>query len=131
MGKQGGAETERYEPYCGCLNGHVTMIPDPNGRWGRADEGWQDISTARKDGTRVLAYYSADGGVYDIYWDAENGWVSHDYEITNFHQPDFTHWMPRPPDPTDPRAVADDPSGIVQQMTGVAPPSPPKTMEGC
>lgn len=43
----------RYEPYCDCLGGHVSMVPDPNGRWCRAD---------------------------------------------------------------DPRAVADDPSGIVQQM---------------
>ena len=43
----------RYEPHCDCLGGHVTMLPDPNGRWCRA---------------------------------------------------------------TDPRAVADDPSGIVQQM---------------
>ena len=43
----------RYEPHCDCLGGHVSMRPDPNGRWCRAD---------------------------------------------------------------DPRAVADDPSGIVQQM---------------
>ena len=43
----------RYEPHCDCLGGHVSMVPDPNGRWCRAD---------------------------------------------------------------DPRAVADDPSGIVQQM---------------
>lgn len=33
------------------------------------------------------------------------------------------------PDPTDPRAVADAPSGIVQQMPEGAPPSPPKPME--
>ena len=47
----------RYEPHCDCLGGHVSMIPDPNGRWCRGD---------------------------------------------------------------DPRAVADDPSGIVQQMPEVS-----------
>lgn len=29
----------RYEPHCDCLGGHVSMVPDPNGRWCRADEG--------------------------------------------------------------------------------------------
>lgn len=28
----------RYEPHCDCLGGHVTMVPDPNGRWCRADD---------------------------------------------------------------------------------------------
>ena len=28
----------RYEPYCDCLGGHVSMVPDPNGRWCRADD---------------------------------------------------------------------------------------------
>ena len=51
--QDGGAVMTRYEPHCDCLGGHVSMVPDPNGRWCRAD---------------------------------------------------------------DPRAVADDPSGIVQQM---------------
>ena len=27
----------RYEPHCDCLGGHVSMLPDPNGRWCRAD----------------------------------------------------------------------------------------------
>lgn len=31
-------QTERFEPYCDCLGGHVQMIPDPNGRWRRDAE---------------------------------------------------------------------------------------------
>ena len=27
----------RYEPYCDCSGGHVTMLPDPNGQWRRVD----------------------------------------------------------------------------------------------
>lgn len=27
----------RYEPHCDCLGGHVSMVPDPNGRWCRAE----------------------------------------------------------------------------------------------
>ena len=59
--QDGGPAMTRYEPHCDCLGGHVDMIPDPNGRWCRAD---------------------------------------------------------------DPRAVADDPSGIVQQMPEVGEPAP-------
>lgn len=33
----------RYEPHCDCLGGHVSMVPDPNGRWCRADEGGDDL----------------------------------------------------------------------------------------
>lgn len=29
--------TDRYEPHCDCLGGHVSMVPDPNGRWCRAE----------------------------------------------------------------------------------------------
>ena len=65
----------------------------------KADE-WQTISTAPKDGTRVLAYYEADDGVYDVCWDDALGWVSHDYEITNFMQSDFTAWRPLPSPPS-------------------------------
>ena len=46
--QDGGAVMTRYEPHCDCLGGHVSMRPDPNGRWCRAAEGWQDISTAPK-----------------------------------------------------------------------------------
>lgn len=65
----------------------------------RADDGWRDIATAPKDGTRILAYYDADDCIYDVVWDLHghgDGWVSTDYNITNFNQPDFTHWRPLP-----------------------------------
>ena len=34
---QDGGAAVRYEPHCDCLGGHVSMVPDPNGRWCRAD----------------------------------------------------------------------------------------------
>ena len=37
---QDGGAAVRYEPHCDCLGGHVSMCPDPNGRWCRANEGW-------------------------------------------------------------------------------------------
>jgi hypothetical protein len=66
------------------------------------DDGWQPIETAPKDGTRFLAFYVADEGIYDILWDEGLGWVSQDYSIENFMQSDFTHWMPLPPPPVTP-----------------------------
>ena len=67
---------------------------------------WQPIETAPKDGTRVLAFYSADEIIYDVVWnDPDDGWsdvlgfVSTDGEIENFNQPDLTHWMPLPAPP--------------------------------
>lgn len=65
----------------------------------KADE-WQPIATAPRDGTCILAYYAADAGVYDVCWDDALGWVSHDYEITNFMQSDLTHWRPIPAPPS-------------------------------
>ena len=35
---QDGGAAVRYEPHCDCLGGHVSMIPDPNGQWCRADD---------------------------------------------------------------------------------------------
>lgn len=60
---------------------------------------WQPIETAPRDGTRILAYYRADDGIYDVLFDAEAGWVSQDYEITNFLHAAITHWMPLPEPP--------------------------------
>ncbi|MBC7282601.1 DUF551 domain-containing protein [Hoeflea sp.] len=61
---------------------------------------WRPMSKAKKNGTRILAYYAADEGVYDIKYDRHwGGWVSHDYDIVNFAQEDFTHWMPLPEPP--------------------------------
>lgn len=36
--QDGGPAMTRYEPHCDCLGGHVSMVPDPNGRWCRADD---------------------------------------------------------------------------------------------
>lgn len=62
---------------------------------------WRSMDTAPKDGTLILAYYKADAGIYHVLWNDEDhdGWISHDWEITNFEQTDFTHWMPAPPSP--------------------------------
>lgn len=30
--------TDRYEPHCDCLGGHLDMRPDPNGQWCRAED---------------------------------------------------------------------------------------------
>ncbi|WP_314188815.1 hypothetical protein [Paracoccus yeei] len=41
----------RYEPHCDCLGGHVSMVPDPNGRWCRADatpRAWLDVFAERR-----------------------------------------------------------------------------------
>ena len=35
--QDGGAVMTRYEPHCDCLGGHVSMLPDPNGLWCRAE----------------------------------------------------------------------------------------------
>lgn len=34
---QDGGAAVRYEPHCDCLGGHVSMVPDPNGRWCRGE----------------------------------------------------------------------------------------------
>lgn len=63
---------------------------------------WLPMSSAPKDGTLILAYYSADAGIYHVLWNDKDdypGWISHDWEITNFEQSDFTHWMPAPLSP--------------------------------
>ena len=78
----------RYEPHCDCLGGHVSMIPDPNGRWCRADEGIAEMRISIKRvplDPSLAAEIAAD--------------------VTQFL--DGAAQM---------HPVADDPSGIVQQM---------------
>ena len=98
---QDGGAAVRYEPHCDCLGGHVSMVPDPNGRWCRADEGWQDISTARKDGTAILLWASGLDWKYEPipsigWWSPHLGWVGHSL-IAGAP----THWrlLPEPPTP--------------------------------
>ena len=42
-------QTERFEPYCDCLGGHVQMIPDPNGRWRRDAEPRAEVERPTSD----------------------------------------------------------------------------------
>jgi hypothetical protein len=79
------------------------------------DDGWQDISTAPKDGTQILACallsesLTAQGHVPDISvvkWDRDD-WVAmadgyHAIKSqgdlwTSYHEPYVTHWQPLPP----------------------------------
>lgn len=78
----------RYEPHCDCLGGHVSMVPDPNGRWCRADE---DSAEMRIAINRVPLDPSLAAEITA--------------EVTQF----LDDAAQAPP-------VADDPSGIVQQM---------------
>ena len=97
--------TDRYEPHCDCLGGHVSMRPDPNGRWRRADEGWKDISTAPRDGTAILTYSNdcTETESQMVMWwsDAKAercgfGWEAYGVD----HMLDQNHWRPIPAPPT-------------------------------
>ena len=103
----------RYEPYCDCLGGHVSMLPDPNGQWCRADEGWQDISTAPKDRPILVWKPTLFGGHVGIakfdtdehansprpYWRSREAYIGKTEDRSN----PPTHWMPLPakPSPTE------------------------------
>ena len=71
----------------------------------RADlSGWQDISTAPKDGTRIIAMRNERGRAAPsfIYWDYEDGWcgmTAEDEKRVALYKP--TNWMPLPPPPKD------------------------------
>lgn len=77
-------------------------------------EGWRDIVSAPKDGTRVLLWSSTSGGVWWGYWavhganwqptdTGEDGWtsgaVNSSAELVVYIDP--THWMPLPKSPED------------------------------
>ena len=161
----------RYEPHCDCLGGHVSMVPDPNGLWCRADDpravatqpalgydpdcpeckgtgqrdsggthpwgepammmcdcdapqravaddGWQDISTAPKDGTCVILWVIEDhNGNGHMLWPcmmlhdewcweiSDNRNLDYDYEI--IERCEITHWRPLPEPPTPNPTEAD------------------------
>lgn len=75
-------------------------------RLDKAEAGWQDISTAPKDGDDILATDARiDGGFPQVvYWDTDGhaGWNQTDARIT-YHPDFFTHWrrdcltLPPPP----------------------------------
>jgi hypothetical protein len=63
--------------------------------------GWQDISTAPKDGTRVMLSYD-DSVTTGRYWDAWNDGTADWFDdsddvLCGYLKP--THWMPLPPAP--------------------------------
>jgi uncharacterized protein (DUF2237 family) len=57
---------------------------------------WQDISTAPKDGTRILLYRPGNGWCVVIAWWSESAGAYGDY--AGFFK-DATHWMPLPSPP--------------------------------
>ena len=84
----------------------VEMIPEILAALRVAGEGWQDISTAPRDGADVQlwsaegwtpkAHWCAKkGGWYEEYWDAD--WRS--YSESAIYQP--THWRPLPAPPKE------------------------------
>lgn len=72
-----------------------------------AREGWRDIASAPKDGTRVLLAHAS--AAFDGWWDdGEGAWV--DGETDNdgdyiAYRP--SHWMPLPPLPLPPQQERD------------------------
>ncbi|WP_423212280.1 hypothetical protein [Paracoccus yeei] len=131
----------RYEPHCDCLGGHVSMLPDPNGRWCRAEVKPITFNKRGSDwwgtspfGIYVVGKVQCDDTEYWTFWepdadsddtDAATGQYPSERAALSAAQADFKARIlsalvePTMPDPTDPRAVADDPSGIVQQMPEV------------
>lgn len=71
--------------------------------------GWQDISTAPKDGTPILitrpTSYPAEEAYHVVRWEEVDGfWFCHDGKSdTWLRGPDPTHWMPLPAAPTGDR----------------------------
>ena len=111
----------RYEPHCVCLGGHVSMRPDPNGRWCRAatysemelvrDEGWQDISTAPRNGRRVLVWGPDFQTVTEAWFCEETGLWPRDSSHSDEGEPCNvglpSHWRPLPEPPTHITTEAD------------------------
>ena len=72
-------------------------------RLDRAEAGWQDISTAPKDGTSVLVA-DGDGAVFEARWleDHEEWWRTNNDPTDHWGQfIEATHWRPLPPPPSE------------------------------
>jgi hypothetical protein len=90
--------------------------------------GWQDISTAPRDGATVLVAHAKNGAIFTASWDEEvGGWI--DGETNLYGEPltySPSHWMPPPPPPAE-----SSPSGAQQsELTPQAPDSPKKSSDG-
>jgi len=57
---------------------------------------WQDIETAPKDGTNILAVWSKKREVYAVIWWESGNWHEYDYDTD---VEGMTHWMPLPEPP--------------------------------
>jgi hypothetical protein len=66
---------------------------------------WQDIETAPKDGSSILACDARiEGWQQVVYWDDEAK-APHMWGLADgphYHVDMFTHWMPLPPPPLNP-----------------------------
>lgn len=65
-------------------------------------QGWQDISTAPKDGTKILTYEPTWTNPVNVahYGNDKSWWLSNCYEDLG-HDLDPTHWMPLPTPPKE------------------------------
>lgn len=64
----------------------------------RMTSAWQDIETAPKDGTDVLAYQGWEGAhrILVMRWDEKGCWRTNVHSFVRF---DPTHWQPLPEPP--------------------------------
>lgn len=67
----------------------------------RADvQGWQDISSAPKDGTRIIGWSPTYKRPFICWWkEMENCWESYGTAIFDENGEHVTHWQPLPPPP--------------------------------
>lgn len=85
--QDGGPAMTRYEPHCDCLGGHVDMIPDPNGRWCRADDPSGIVQQMPEGGDEGLApcpfcggRARTEGGIGDVLVECQKCGVCTTYE---------------------------------------------------
>lgn len=61
--------------------------------------GWEDIATAPKDGTHILACWVLKGGpplFGVVFWDSLGSWIENAEKVSGFN-----HWMPLPSPPSE------------------------------
>lgn len=69
---------------------------------GTDENGWADISTAPKDGTKVLIWHD---GIYSAWFEVEYSWVTSGgawidaYARSDTYEYKPTHWKPSPKPP--------------------------------
>jgi len=75
-----------------------TLLAEETEACARADDGWQDISTAPKDGTWVLGWAERDSSPYRISWGRNhNNRLAWCTAFGSFVDGYITHWMPLTP----------------------------------